>query len=288
MTNRKIEALQNSASQKAKLSAERVDKALETMVKQGQIINFKSVAQSANVSTAYLYKQSDLRNRIEKLRDQQHLQPKAKQIPLASDSSKAVIIANLRESNKQLKAENEKLRQINESLTGELYKLQGANDLKERFRLENEKLTQEVLQLKKELAYLESNFPRKVISITKASSKAEDIPEFIHHKLSVLNVKINLSLTKLIIASHEQEVIKALLAVEQYIQYHSVRNINGLVLQAIKEKWSPSDSLQKLTHKNIESESASKKVSHDNIKKELLSTAELLSISNIFMDNSND
>ena len=69
MPSRKIEALKEAAIQKAKDSALRVNKALENMIKQGQIISFKSVAQSANVSTAYLYKQPDLRSRIENLRD---------------------------------------------------------------------------------------------------------------------------------------------------------------------------------------------------------------------------
>lgn len=62
--NIKIEALQEAAASKAKESAERVERALDKMLKQGQLINFKSVADVANVSTAYLYKQPDLRSRI--------------------------------------------------------------------------------------------------------------------------------------------------------------------------------------------------------------------------------
>ncbi len=46
MTNRKIEALQEAAAQKARESASRVEKALEKIIKQGQIISFKSVAQA--------------------------------------------------------------------------------------------------------------------------------------------------------------------------------------------------------------------------------------------------
>lgn len=54
--NRKIEALQEAAALKAQEAEERVEKALERMIKQNQKINFQSVAHSANVSTAYLYK----------------------------------------------------------------------------------------------------------------------------------------------------------------------------------------------------------------------------------------
>jgi predicted transcriptional regulator len=95
MTNRKIEALQEAAAQKAKESEERVEKALEKMIKQGQKITFSTVAQVANVSTAYLYKQPDLRSRIEALRDQQKQRSKPKQPPPASDNSKGVIIQSL-------------------------------------------------------------------------------------------------------------------------------------------------------------------------------------------------
>ena len=117
MTNRKIEALQEAAAQKAKEAAERVDKTIEKMIKQGQVISFKSVAQAANVSTAYLCKQEDLRNRIATLRDQQKQRPKLKHAPPASDNSKSVIISTLREENKKLRAEIDGLRRINEGTT---------------------------------------------------------------------------------------------------------------------------------------------------------------------------
>lgn len=142
--NRKIEALQEAAASKARESAERVEIALGKMIKQGQVVTFKSVAHVANVSTAYLYKQSDLRSRIEKLRDQQKQQVKIKQPPLASDNSKAVIIYNLREENKRLRTDIDGLRRANESLTGKLYQLQGASDLVERLRIENESLKQQL------------------------------------------------------------------------------------------------------------------------------------------------
>jgi hypothetical protein len=144
MTNKKIEALQEAAAQKAKESAKRVEKALEKMIKQGQAISFKSVAQAANVSTAYLYKKEDLRIRIETLRDQQKQKPKLKQPPPASDNSKSVIISTLREENKKLRVEIDGLRRINEGLAGRLYHLQGASDLAERFKVENVDLKQQL------------------------------------------------------------------------------------------------------------------------------------------------
>jgi hypothetical protein len=151
MTNRKIEALQDAAAQKAKKSAERVEQALERMIKQGQIISFKSVAQSANVSTAYLYKQEDLRNRIETLRDQQKQKPKSKQPPIASDNSKSVVISTFREENKKLRAEIDGLRRINEGLAGRVYHLQGADDLAQRLKAENAELKQQFQECRQQV-----------------------------------------------------------------------------------------------------------------------------------------
>lgn len=155
-------------------------------------------------------------------------------------------------------------------------------------RLENEKLIQEAKEVQQELANLESQLPQKVTPITKASGKTNKIPESIHHKLESLEVKLNPSLTKLIAASDEQEVIKALLSVEQYIQHNEVKSIGGLAVQAIKEKWSPSASLQKPTSKNIEVHPVVKILSYADDNRELLSLTELSEISNIFRDNSHD
>jgi hypothetical protein len=130
--NRKIEALQKAAALKAKEAAERVDQTLEKMVKEGHSINFQTVAQTANVSTAYLYKQTEIRERIETLRNQQKNQSKPKHLPAASDNSKAIIIANLRSEIQRLRGEIDELRKINQSLTGRLYQLRNADNIAER------------------------------------------------------------------------------------------------------------------------------------------------------------
>jgi chromosome segregation ATPase len=244
MTNRKIEALQEAAAEKARESAQRVEKALGKMIKQGQIITFKSVAHVANVSTAYLYKQADLRNRIETLRDQQKNSSKPKQSPPASDNSKAVIIYNLRAENKKLRTEIDELRRINESLTGRLYQLQNTNNLAERLRTENESLQQQVKELVHSLAECESKLPQKVTPISKAKRKSSDIPESIKTRLESLGVKQNATLVKVINSTSELEVLTALDAVEQYARANDVSNTGGLVVDAIKQKWEPSAPLK--------------------------------------------
>lgn len=238
--NRKIEALQEAAASKALVTAERVERALEKMLKQGQLINFKTVAHVANVSTAYLYKQPELRNRIETLREQQKNSSKPKQPPPASDNSKAVIIYNLRAENKKLRTEIDELRRINESLTGRLYQLQNTNNLAERLRTENESLQQQIKELVHSLAECESKLPQKVTPISKAKRKSNDIPESIKTRLESLGVKQNATLVKVINSTSELEVLMALDAVEQYASSNNINNTAGLVVDAIKQKWEPS------------------------------------------------
>jgi membrane-bound lytic murein transglycosylase len=149
--SRKIEALQEAAAQKAQEATERVEKALERMLKQNQKINFQTVSHSANVSTAYLYKYPELKNRIITLRDQQKNQSKPKQTPIASDNSKIVMINTLREETKRLRVEISELRRANEALTGRLYQVQSSNYLIERLKQENELLKIQLQEFTKQL-----------------------------------------------------------------------------------------------------------------------------------------
>ena len=243
MTNRKIEALQEAAAQKAKESAERVDKTLERMIKQGQVISFKSVAQAANVSTAYLYKQEDLRSRIETLRDQQKQRPKPKQPPPASDNSKSVIISTLREENKKLRVERDDLRRLNESLTGRLYHLQGADDLAERLKAENAQLKQQLEECRRHNPPPSPppiNDP-KVTSLDKKRSKKSGGNDKIKSELDALKIKMNSTLSSLMGQVPEAVVLLAIEALKEALSKGNVRNPSGFLASAIKNTWIPNE-----------------------------------------------
>jgi hypothetical protein len=239
MSNRKIEALQEAAAQKAKEAEERVDKALEKMIKQGHKITFSTVAQTANVSTAYLYKQPDLRSRIETLRDQQKNQGKPKKPPAASDNSKTVIIQSLRAENKRLRGEIDELRKINESLTGRLYQAQSSQNLADRLRAEN-------AELRKQLEECRSRHPAapptdnpKVTPIDKG--KTRGITDRIKDELDRLGIKLNSTLTRKIKTVDEETVLNALAALEEAMGSGNVRNVSGFLVQAITEGWTKED-----------------------------------------------
>ena len=237
--NRKIEALQEAAALKARESAERVEVALGKMIKQGQVVTFKSVAHVANVSTAYLYKQSDLRSRIENLRDQQKQQVKIKQPPLASDSSKAVIIYNLREENKRLRTDINGLRRANESLTGRLYQLQNSSDLAERLRTENESLLQQLDECRRHHAEppitpLENH---KVTPLDKKRARRSNISDEIKQQLTDLEVPLNSTLTKTIKSASEEIVLNAIEAFKEAIVTDNIEKPGAWLKAAIEDGW---------------------------------------------------
>ncbi|BDI20889.1 hypothetical protein ANSO36C_66910 (plasmid) [Nostoc cf. commune SO-36] len=246
MTNRKIEALQDAAAQKAKKSAERVEKALERMIKQGQIISFKSVAQSANVSTAYLYKQEDLRNRIETLRDQQKQKPKSKQPPIASDNSKSVVISTFREENKKLRAEIDGLRRINEGLAGRVYHLQGADDLAQRLKAENAELKQQFQECRQQVQQFTA-VPvenSKVALLEKKRAGRSNISDQVKQQLEFLGIQSNSTLTKTIKAFSEETVLDAIEALKEAISDGGVDKPGGWLKTAIEQGWKPNGKIQ--------------------------------------------
>ncbi len=119
---RNVAGLRATAREKADATRRRVEEALRLLVKEGRPVNFKTVAQAAPCSTAWLYQHDDVKRRILHLRAQQ---PPRAQVALpprerASDASKDAVIAALRKANGQLREENATLRRQLEVAYGEL------------------------------------------------------------------------------------------------------------------------------------------------------------------------
>ena len=94
---RNTEGLRKNAQEKALATQHRVEEAIRLLLKEQRVINFKTVAETARVSTAWLYANEDVKTRITHLRKQQN--PKAQvRIPLqqqASNDSKDTVIKAL-------------------------------------------------------------------------------------------------------------------------------------------------------------------------------------------------
>ena len=68
---RNTEEIVRLAKQKSRRTRENVDKVISKLSLEGKTINFNTVAKEANVSKSWLYKEHDIRQRIEFLRKQQ-------------------------------------------------------------------------------------------------------------------------------------------------------------------------------------------------------------------------
>jgi hypothetical protein len=87
---RRAEALRQAAQAKRQAAVTRADTAIRKLIKNQQEINFRSVARAAGVSLDFLYRNDDLRKRIEKLRAQQDRRPVPE--PGAADADGSDIV----------------------------------------------------------------------------------------------------------------------------------------------------------------------------------------------------
>jgi hypothetical protein len=115
--------LRTHAQEKARETARRAEAAIAHLLKEQRPINFKTVAETAGISTAWLYGNEALKQRIIHLRTQQvpAVQVKISLREQASSASKDAMIAALRQRVKKLEAENRDLRRQVEVANGLLY-----------------------------------------------------------------------------------------------------------------------------------------------------------------------
>src|SRR6266567_8440641 len=124
---RNTEGLRASAKKKAEATEQRAEAAITLLIKEQRPINFTTVAQTAGISTAWLYEHEAIKERIMHLRAQQT--PKAQiKIPpkeQASSASKNAMIAALQKRVKEQAAEIQKLKQQVEVAYGLLHQQAG-------------------------------------------------------------------------------------------------------------------------------------------------------------------
>ncbi|WP_200411791.1 DUF6262 family protein [Virgibacillus salexigens] len=110
------------ASRKA-LTYQKVDDAITRLIRFNESINFNSVAIEAGVAKATLYNNSELRERIESLRQRQIEDPTSKQINRnINEGNKDALIQSLKRKVKKLEEENKQLKEQVKLAYGEVYK----------------------------------------------------------------------------------------------------------------------------------------------------------------------
>lgn len=143
VVQRNTEGLKKAALDKKERAFERTEEALRQLIKAGKSISFASVAEAANVTRAWLYKNETIRARIEELRHQSLPRKKLPPNLKPSESSKDTIIATLRERIKRLDTEVHSLRKQNEVLLGRL-------NLNMDLELKNKKFKESIKQLEEQ------------------------------------------------------------------------------------------------------------------------------------------
>ncbi len=120
---RNIEGLRSSARIKAEQTRQRAEEAITLLLRERRPINFKSVAETAQISTAWLYAHEEIKMRIIHLRSKPAPSAQAKIPPReqASTASKDAMIAALQ---KRVREQADKIRELQQQLEvayGSLY-----------------------------------------------------------------------------------------------------------------------------------------------------------------------
>jgi uncharacterized protein YceH (UPF0502 family) len=129
---RNTNGLRSNAQRKAAVTEQRAEAALALLIQEQRPITFKAVAQTAGISTAWLYEHEAIKERIMHLRSQQLPSAQVKIPPReqASSASKDAMIAALRQRIQKLEKENHDLKQQVEVAYGLLHQQAGGKVLR--------------------------------------------------------------------------------------------------------------------------------------------------------------
>lgn len=113
--------LKNLHTKRRALTQEKVDEAIQRLIKTQNTNNFNSVANESGITKATLYNK-DIRARIETLREQQSQVPTPSQVKREMYDNKDAIIASLKRKIKRLEEENKELKEQVKVNYAEIYK----------------------------------------------------------------------------------------------------------------------------------------------------------------------
>ncbi|APQ78730.1 MULTISPECIES: DUF6262 family protein [Clostridium] len=119
----RTEHLKELHSKRKAMTQDKVDKAIQRLIKTQNTINFNSVANESGVTKKTLYDNEDIRERIETLRYQQSQVPTPSQVKREmNDNNRDAIIASLKRKIKRLEEENKELKEQLKVNYADIYK----------------------------------------------------------------------------------------------------------------------------------------------------------------------
>lgn len=117
------EHLKELHSKRKAMTQEKVNNAIQMLIKAQKPINFNSVANESGLTKKTLYDNKDIRERIETLRHQQSQVPTSAQVKREmNDNNKDAIIASLKRKIKRLEEENRELKEQLKVKYADVYK----------------------------------------------------------------------------------------------------------------------------------------------------------------------
>ncbi len=108
----RTEHLKELHSKRKAITQEKVDIAIQRLIKAQKSVNFNSVASESGITKKTLYDNKEIRESIEVLRHQQSQVPTPSQVKREmNENNKDAIIASLKRKIKRLEEENKKLKE---------------------------------------------------------------------------------------------------------------------------------------------------------------------------------
>lgn len=231
--SRNVEGLRNNAQKKREKSFKKVEEGIQSLIREQKRINFNTVAQASGVSKAWLYKEPEVKARIEYLRDQSSEKKSLPAKQKSSDKSKDSIIKTLKAKIKKVEAENKSLKSQMETVYGQLLQQKELQQKLERLEAEN-------AQLKDRLYSSIADSPSKEDKVILPDSK---ISERINHELDSLGINPSSTLRKAIRNTSEQTVLTAIEAFKQQIDSDKIKSPQAWLLKAINDAWEPNEAM---------------------------------------------
>jgi uncharacterized small protein (DUF1192 family) len=220
---RNIDGIRQSAQKKSQEAFEKVEKGIQQLVKDKQTINFNTVARAAGVSKAWLYKQREVKSRIEHLRDQCAQKGKIPKTVSASDKSKDSMLEKLKGRIKDLEADNRDLRRQNEVAYGQVLRVQELEKRIQQLETENKRLKNQ------------SASAGGVDTEVNGSTPVRDVMA----TLEKLGVRMNSTLQRSIENAPEGITSASIKSLQESMAKTDVRNPAGFLYKAISDAWQP-------------------------------------------------